>query len=138
MLLPISNEYTFHFSTKGETTGLKYEGTFKIKCLLTTSEKVDVGLRTDSYNRGSKTVSQGVQVLNATMAELDVRVLDAPAFWKDADYGRDLLDTNIIYEVFKKMTEGEEDFRKRLKEVAEKSEKDAEESVKSKKKEARA
>lgn len=139
MLLPVSNEYTFHLSVKGESTGLKYEGTFKVKCLLTTSEKVDIGLRLDSYNRGSKTVSQGVAVLNATLAELDVRIMESPSFWKDSDYGRELLDTNVIYEVFKKSNEAEEDFKERIRSIAEKSEKESEESAKSsaKKKEAK-
>jgi hypothetical protein len=132
MLLPVSNEYTFHFSEKGESTGLKYEGTFKVKCLFTTAEKLDIGLRIDSYNRGSKTVSQGIAILNATLAELDVRIIDAPSFWKDCDFGRDLVDTNIIYEVFKKASVSEEDFKTRIQALAEESEKKAAESVKKK------
>ena len=133
MLLPVSNEYTFMLSTKGESTGMKYEGAFKVKCLLTTTEKVDIGLRLDAYNRGSKTVPQSTAILNATLAELDIRVMESPSFWKDSDSGRQLLDTNIIFEVFKLSTEAEEDFRKRLKEKSDDAEKKAEESVKKKK-----
>lgn len=138
MLLPVSNEYTFMLSTKGESTGMKYEGAFKVKCLLTTTEKVDIGLRLDSYNRGSKTIPQATAILNATLAEMDVRIIDSPSFWKDSDFGRQLLDTNIIFEIFKLSNDGEEDFRQRLKAKAEESEKKAEESVKNKKKEAKA
>lgn len=133
MLLPVSNEYTFMLSSKGESTEQKYEGAFKVKCLLTNAEKVNIGLRLDSYNGGSKTVAAGVAILNATLAELDVRVIEAPSFWKDSDNGRELMDTNIVYEVFAKANEAEADFKKRLKEVADKAEKDAEESVKKKK-----
>lgn len=137
MLLPVTNEYNFNLSVKGEATGLKYEGTFKVKCLLTTAEKVNIGLRIDAYNGGSKTVPQGIAVLNATLAELDVRIMESPSFWKDSDGGRQLMDTNVIYEIFAKTNAAEEDFRTRMKEEAEKADKKAEESVK-KKKEAKA
>lgn len=133
MILPVANEYTFHLVCNGDSTGLKYEGTFKVKCLLTTSEKVDIGLRLDSYNRGSKTVPQAVAILNATLAELDVRVIDSPSFWKDSDYGRQLVDTNIVYEVFKLASDSEDDFKKRMKDKSADAEKKAEESVKKKK-----
>ena len=133
MLLPVSNEYTFHFSVIGEDTGLKYEGTFKVRCLLTAAEKVDIGLRIDAYNRGSKTVAQGIAILNATLAELDVRIIESPSFWKDSDYGRGLVDTNIIYEVFRKSNDAEADFKQRLKDAADKAQSDAEASIKTKK-----
>ena len=133
MLLPVSNEYTFYFSSKGSETGFKYEGTFKVKCLLNIEEKVDIGLRTDAYNRGSKTVSSGITIMNSTLAELDVRIIESPSFWKDSDYGRKLLDTNIIYEVFSKANDSEADFKKRLTEAAESAEQAASDSVKAKK-----
>jgi hypothetical protein len=133
MLLPVSNEFTFFLSVKGESTGLKYEGTFKVKCLLTNAEKVDIGLRIDAYNRGSKTVATGISILNATIAELDVRIMESPSFWKDSDYGRQLMDTNVVYEVFKKANDAEEDFKKRLKEIADAAEKQSEETVKKRK-----
>ncbi len=131
MNLP-SNEYTFSFKTTGDKTKKVFEGSFTVKCLLTSAEIIEVGLRLDQYNRGSKTLAPGVNLLNRAFAELDVRMIKAPSWWKDSQDGRDLFDTNVVLEVFDRAIEAEAVYDKRVAEAADVAEKAAEESQKKK------
>jgi hypothetical protein len=126
-----SREHTFFFKDKGERTRKNYEGNFTVKALLTQQEIVDVGMLLDQYSRGSKTLVQGVALLNRAFAELDVRIVKAPAFWKDSNQGRDLLDTNIVFGIYKASMDAESEYDKKLEEAA----KAADEFSKPKKKE---
>jgi hypothetical protein len=128
-MIPVSNEYTFAFKCVGEKTKQVYEGQFTVKCILSNQEIVEVGLRIDTYNRGSKTLPQGVQLLNRAMAELEIRTLKSPSWWKDSDAGRDLLDTNLIYELFNKAIDGERIYDERIAEATQSAEEKAEASA---------
>lgn len=117
-----SREHTFYFKDKGERTKKLYEGSFTVKAVLTQQEIVDVGMLLDQYNRGSKTLPQGVALLNRAFAELDVRIVKSPAFWRDSNQGRDLLDTNIVFGIYKSAMDSEEEYDKKLADMAEKAE----------------
>jgi len=117
-----SREHTFYFKDKGERTRRVFEGNFTVKALLTQQEIVDVGMLLDQYSRGSKTLAQGAALLNRAFAELDVRIVKAPAFWKDSGQGRDLLDTNIVFGVYKAALDSEEAYDKKLEEAAKEAE----------------
>lgn len=127
MNLP-KNTYTFTFREKGEKTKKTYEGTFVVKCLLTALEVGQVAINQDVLNGGVKNIPSGVAILNRALAELDVRIEKAPSFWKDANNGRDLMDLNIILEVYNKALDAETDYEKRINEEAEQAEKAIEEA----------
>lgn len=133
MNLP-SNEHTFHFKDHGERTKQVFEGHFTVKCILTMQESVDVGLRLDALNGGSKTLVPGVQILNRAFAELDVRIIKAPSWWKDSANGRELFDSNIVLGVFDKAIDGERIYEDRIKEASG----DAQERVENQKSEKKA
>lgn len=120
-----SNEHTFQFRGTGERTKVTYSGTFKVKCLLNVNEQVEVALRHDSYTRQSKTLLPRAALLARAIAELEIRVIEKPAFWKDCEEGRSLLDENIVFEVFNAALEAEKVFEERVKAAN----KDAEESI---------
>ena len=121
MELP-KNEYTFQFSEKGERTKKQYEGSFTVKCLLTMDEIRQTGIKIDILNGGSQTLPSGVALLNRAIAELDTRIIKAPSWWKDANNGRDLFDTNVILMVFNKALEAESDWDTRISDAAEAAE----------------
>jgi hypothetical protein len=131
-MLP-SNESSFHLKVVGNRTKNTYEGDFVVKTYLTNSELIDVGLRLDTYNRGSQTVNQGVTLLNRAIAELEVRILKAPSWWKDSDHGRNLFDTNILLELFNKVMDAEASYGEKIEEVAKAAEKSIESSGSKKK-----
>lgn len=132
-MLP-NNEYTFAFKRQGDVSKEWYEGTFVVKCVLTNSEQIDVAIRTDRYNAGAKNLGEHFKLFNRTMAELDVRIVKSPHFWKENNGGWELLDANIIYEVFAEAMKGQTSWSERLKERVEEAEKAAEKNPKKAKK----
>ena len=134
-MLP-NNESSFHVKVSGNRTKQSYEGDFIVKTYLTNAELIDVGLRFDTYNRGSQTVGTGISLLNRAMAELEVRVLKAPSWWKDSDHGRNLFDTNVVLELFNKVMDAESAYGDKMEEAGKAADKAAEASTSKKKKEA--
>jgi len=134
------NEHKFYLKVKGEKTGQSFEGDFVVKCILNHEEQIDVAIRVDRYNAGSRTISPNHALMNRTIAELEVRIkVDekgkplAPTWWVENDYGRLLYDTNILYSVFAEATKGESIWRDRIAKKAEEAEEDLKESDKAKK-----
>jgi hemolysin activation/secretion protein len=135
-MLP-SNEYSFSLSAQGEKTKQKFEGSFTVKCLLSNKELIEVGLRTDAYNNGSQSVSTtGVGLMNRAIAYLEVAITKAPSWWKDSDSGRELLDRNVLYEVYNKALDAEKVYDERISKAAEEAEEFANQNPKKAKKSA--
>jgi hypothetical protein len=131
MFLP-SNEHTFQFSATGEKTKQKYEGAFKVKCLLNMSESIEAALRFDSYTRGSKTLLGDSSTYARAIAELELRVIDSPSWFKDSNFGRDLFDKNVVLELALQAMDAEKVFDDRLAEAAKKAEEEVEKQAKKK------
>lgn len=115
MLLP-GNEFTFHFKEQCKATKEWYEGDFTVKCLLTNEEQSEIALRTDRYNQGSRTLAPQYALFNRTMAELELRIIKAPTWWKESDSGRTLFDADLVYAVFKEAMRAPEEWAKKLEE----------------------
>ena len=124
MFLP-GNEFTFHFKEQCNATKEWYEGDFTVKCLLTNAEQSEIALRTDRYNQGSRSLAPQFALFNRTLAELELRIIKSPTWWKESDSGRTLYDPEIVYAVFKESMKGPEEWSKKLEEKT-KSAKDAE------------
>ena len=131
-MLP-TNDSSFHVKVSGNRTKHVYEGDFVVKTYLTNAELIDVGLRFDTYNRGSQTVGSGVSLLNRAIAELEVRIQKAPSWWKDSDHGRNLFDTNVVLEIFNKVMDAEAAYGDKIEEVAKSAERSMESAVSKKK-----
>jgi hypothetical protein len=119
-MLPDKNQ-TFTLDVVGERTKERFQGSFTVKAMLTIAETVDVGLRTDAYNNGSRTIGERIYLMNRAIAEMEVRLVSdpkkgllAPSWWKDSDGGRTLLDLNVLYEVYNKAMSAETEYEKRL------------------------
>lgn len=126
-----NNEYTFYCKVVGETTGEPFEGDFTVKCILNNEEQIDIAMRTDRYNGGSKTLAPQFALFNRTLAEIEVRIIKkgnktlAPTWWNESDGGRLLYDTNIVYHVFTEALKAQQVWNDRLKAKADQMEKDS-------------
>lgn len=127
-----NNEHKFYFKQKGDVTGQSFEGDFVCKCVLSNVEMIEVGLRVDRYNGGSKTLNPALALMNRTIAECEVRIIKAPTWWQESDSGRSLYDSNILYSVFTEVMKGEKEWADRLKKEADEAEAAAEKSQKAK------
>lgn len=114
MELPFKNEETFNLKVKGSRTQNSYEGNFTVKCILTNGDIGTVAQKFDAYNGGSATLAQGAAILNRAYAELEVRILKSPSWFKDSDFGRELFDSNVLLEIFAKAMDAEKNYGKQI------------------------
>jgi hypothetical protein len=116
------NEAQFELDVVGEQTQERFKGTFTTRCLLTNAEMVKVAILTDRYNEGSTTLPLGYAMFNRSIAELEVRLMDSPKWWKDSDGGRLLQDPNVVSALHEACTKAVSEYRAKLVEKAKESE----------------
>ena len=105
------NGVEFSVNVTGETTGETFVGKFKAKQRLSHRDK----LYRDERRRallGTKSdeAPEWVQKYAEVFSQLDVRLIEAPSWWKDSAAGLDLEDDNVIVEVYKSAMKVEEDY----------------------------
>jgi hypothetical protein len=116
-------ETTFQFSCTGSETMQRYSGEFTVKLLLTNGEILKVGRLTDQFTGSSPTFLY--TNFARALAELHVRIVEAPKFWKDSMSGLELADQNVILELDTKIAEKIVEYKTSVKAAAEQSEKNA-------------
>jgi hypothetical protein len=121
MFLP-SIETQVEFECTGETTSKRYSGSFTIKCVLNNFEATEVILRSDRYNGGSQTLPVQTALFNRAIAELELRIKSSPDWWSKSDSGRLIYDQNVVFELFNKALEAQQEWKERLSNEASKSE----------------
>jgi len=122
--MPLPNiESTFTVSVKGETTGHQYLGPFTVKCILTKREEFLSDIRRrELLGPAPEDALPSIRNNAYALSQLYVRIADAPAWWRESDFGTGLHDTNVIAEIFEKSLEAAESWRKRLAAEADKAE----------------
>lgn len=130
-MLP-KNESIVKLSIIGDSTQKLYDGAFTIKCILNNYESVQVALRTDRYNEGSESVGTQTRLFNRAIAELELRIIDSPDWWKSSDSGRLLFDQNVVFELFTSSLEAQKEWKDGLNKAAEESESNVKNSKKNK------
>jgi hypothetical protein len=105
----------FSISEKGENTGRDYSGVFKIKTVLTRS---DVFLsdqrRRDVLGPNGETALDALKAEAFMLGQLYVRIVDAPKFWAESNFGLELEDVNVITALFNKCLEAENERKEKL------------------------
>ena len=122
MSLP-KNESSFDFSHVGELTGKKYEGTFTVKCMLNIADKRILEIEKSRLTADLQNPTGNLNALGAVVANLRVRVMDAPDWYNQSIMSLDILDEEVIFELYAECLKKSEEWRKSVKEkVVEKSE----------------
>lgn len=99
------SEQQFSISVVGEETGLPFGGPFKVRTRLSFRQQLfrDERRRQLLGEVPAGTIpSDRARQASEMFAELDVRIVDAPKWWRDADNGLDLQDDNVLIEVHAK------------------------------------
>jgi hypothetical protein len=121
-----NNEHTFHVKIQCKKTLEWFEGDFTVKCVLTNAEQVNMALATDRYNGGSTSLPEQFKLFNRCQAELETRVIKSPTWWKESNNGWDLMDSDLIYEVYAEAMKAQTVWAEKLKKKADEAEKAAE------------
>jgi hypothetical protein len=97
-----SNEKTFLFKHEGQLTGRLYEGTFKVKCVLTLADKRALEVERSSLSLDLSNPSSELNAISDVVANLRVRVIDCPDWFKQSIKALDTLDDELFFEIYSK------------------------------------
>lgn len=96
----------FSISEKGENTGRDYSGVFKVKTLLTRSDMfLSDQRRRDILGPNGETALDALKAEAFMLGQLFVRIVEAPKFWPESNFGLELEDVNVISALFSKCME---------------------------------
>jgi len=109
------NEKSFLFDHIGELTGRKYEGTFTVKCILNTSEKRILEIEKSAITADLSNPTGNLSALSTVISNLRVRVLKSPDWFKQSIVTLDLLDEEVLFELYGKTLDLEEEWIKEVK-----------------------
>lgn len=114
MNLP-KNEKSFHFSKEGEVTGFKYEGEFTVKCALSLGDKRLIEIEKSRLSVDLMNPTGNLDAISRIMANLRVRVLKGPEWFTQQVNTMNILDEEIVFEVYSECLKAAEDWLKELK-----------------------
>jgi len=105
------NESTFEISVKGETSTQMWTGKFKCVCVPTLRQRAEASILEKQLNKDLLTVDQETLAYHRMIAQLSSRLIAAPDWWIAANNGQNLLDLNVVFEVWKLCVEAEKSWK---------------------------
>jgi hypothetical protein len=95
-----SMEHTFTLSVKGSDTGQQFDGTFTYKRpnLKAKSQAAKLAAR---LNEDLKNLDEDTKFIHELVADLRYSLISFPEWWQKSDFGLELYDVNVIFEIRK-------------------------------------
>ncbi len=114
---------SFSVNIIGDKTGKQWVGDFKVKTLLSHRDDFMRDMKRREFLGPINPQLADAYTLNAAEAfgELSVRIVEAPAFWKESGGGLDLIDNNVVREIYNQAMAAEKAVLDKVKAEAEKS-----------------
>jgi hypothetical protein len=117
-------EKTFEIEVEGETTGIKYEGKFTSKCVLSLADKQSLELEKSRLTADYANPSGKLYAMATMVSSLRARLVEFPEWWKEVGNGSDLLDENVLVDIFDKCEDLALEWKNDLKKASGKEEKE--------------
>jgi hypothetical protein len=108
--LPV-NEEVFEFSLKGETSLQLFNGKFKCVCVPNLRQRSEAAVLERQLNRDLATLDAETLAYHRMIAQLTSRLLAAPDWWISSNNGQNLLDLNVVFEVWKLCMKAEKNWK---------------------------
>jgi hypothetical protein len=103
---------TISLDVKGLVTGKRYEGNFTVKTKLTRRDAFSADqIRRQIIGPNQNEAIPDLILESFYLAQIKVRVIEAPKWWKDSVDGLELEDPNVAEELYK-LAKAEEDGRR--------------------------
>ena len=112
-------EKTIDFEAIGESTGFDYKGSFTIKCILTMAEKHQMEVEKSRLMADLRNPTIDLLEMAISLSEARARIIQGPAWWKESNYGQDLLDSEVLITLANKCLNEETEWKKSLVKKAE-------------------
>lgn len=112
---------TVYIQSIGENTQQTYSGQFRVKIILTNAERIQIEEIYNQMISNSKNVADVTKLRASAIAELEVRIVDAPSWWLNSRSGRDLLDAQPLWDLLLKIDELSNEWKQELQKAASKA-----------------
>ena len=117
MELP-KNEATFDVDVLGDTTFKNYNGQFTCRCILNLGQKHSMELEKSRLLGSYTNPTEDLKGLATIFANLRAKLVDGPEWWKQSLGGSAINDENILIELYRKVEKAEDEWRQKVKELA--------------------
>lgn len=111
-------EKTFTIDLVGETTGLEYKGQFTAKCVLSIRDRQAIELEKSRLTADYANPSGTLFAIASMVSTLRAKLIEFPDWWKEVGLGSDLLDENVLIEVYEKTEDIAKEWKESLKKQA--------------------
>jgi hypothetical protein len=105
---------TIMLDSTGERTKSRFVGTFKIKRVLTHGDRFALERFYNMLLPKGMEVQEELKIRAAAIAELGVRIIEAPEWWDGSHRGQDLIDSDVIYDLVAACAKAESEWTKEL------------------------
>jgi hypothetical protein len=95
-----SMETTFTLDVKGADTGQSYQGTFTYK-RPNIGAKSKIAKLATRLNEDLANLDPDMKFVHQILAELRFTIVNSPEWWQKSDFGLELFDENVIFEIYK-------------------------------------
>jgi len=106
------NRKSFEISIKGDTSGQILKGKFETVCVPSLGQRAQASVFETQMTGDLKTLDSDTALFHRMMAQLSVRITAAPDWWIASNNGQELLDINVVFEVWKHCIAAETEWRK--------------------------
>jgi hypothetical protein len=104
------NQKSFQLDHTGELTGKRYEGTFTVKCVLNMAEKRKLEIERSGLSADLTNPTGNLNAIALVVSNLRVRVTDAPDWFKQAILSLDIIDEDVLFEIYSKALDKSEEW----------------------------
>jgi len=112
------NEKSFLLNHVGEITGRKYEGTFTVKCILNVADKRRLEIEKSAISADLLNPTENLSAISIVVANLRVRVINAPDWFKQSIQTLDFIDEDVIFEIYSLSLKKAEEWIKEVKKTS--------------------
>lgn len=132
-----SMEKTFTIDVKGSDTGQQFQGTFTYKRpnLRAKSNAAKLAAR---LNEDLKNLDEDTKFIHDVLANLRFSLIETPEWWQKSDFGLNLYDTNVIFDIYKACVDFENEWTEKVWGNQDKAKEELKEAVKEPKAEKKA
>lgn len=109
---------TITLDSTGEITKRPWLGTFKIKLLLSHSERLAFERRYKELLPNDSGVDDDTKFKASALAELSVRVVEAPDWWDGSKQGMNLVDAQPVIDLLFKVHQGYKEWLEKVEQIA--------------------
>lgn len=125
-------EKTISLDIVGEDSGLQYKGDFVVRCILNMAGKHALELEKTRLMADYANPSRGLAGISISLATIKAKIIKAPEWWYELGEGADVIDENVIVELYDKTVEAERKWRDGLAKKAEEAKEEQKQEDKAK------